>query len=188
MTRRVRDPEAKRSALLDAAAHTFALEGFAGVSTGAIARHAGVSEGTLFHHFGSKHGLLEATTAREVGAFVGDRLHRGGDVIDWEGFIDDAFTWVAEHRMIIRLWDEQDDRVIGSLRRGMERGVVPPLTDAIEAAQTAGHYRDGDPRWFAQAAFAVVGEAFMSRAGAVPRPVPPDAREVARIVHRIVAR
>ncbi len=187
MTRRVRDPEAKRTALLDAAAHAFELEGFAAVSTGALARQAGVSEGTLFHHFGSKHGLLEGTTAREVGAFVGDRLRREGDVIDWEGFIDDALAWVAEHRMITRLWGEQDDRVVGSLRRGMQRGVVPPLAEALAAAQAAGHYRSGDPTWFAQAAFAVVGEALMAHAAVASRVDAPDAQEVARIVIGIVA-
>ncbi|MEM8705640.1 MAG: TetR/AcrR family transcriptional regulator [Actinomycetota bacterium] len=179
---RVRDPEAKRAALLDAAAAAFADRGFQDTSTGAIARAAGVSEGMVFHHFESKHGLLEALTEREVGSFVDSWLAEA-DPIDWVAFVDAAFTWVGGHRMVVRIWGEGDDRVIGALRRGMQRGVVPALASAIDAGQSVGRHRVGDAQWFAQSAFAVVGEALIAGAG---RGGGPDAAEVARIVAAIV--
>lgn len=182
MSARVRDPQAKQAALLDAAVVAFGDDGFVASSTGAIARRAGVSEGMVFHHFGSKHGLLEAVVEREVGAFVESWL-AGVAAIDWVAFVEAAFTWVGGHSMVVRIWGEQDDRVIGALRRGMQRGVVPALTDAIAGGQLAGTHRAGDARWFAQSAFAVVGEALIAGAG---RGGGPDATEVARIVAAIV--
>ncbi len=182
MSRRVRDPEAKRSALVAAALEAFSADGFAAVSTGTVARHAGVSEGMVFHHFGSKHGLLEAVTADEVTTFVEGQLLIDGGPIEWERFIDATFVWMAGHDMVIRLWRDQDDRVVGSLRRGMQRGVVPTLAGALEAGQDHGWYRVGDPTWLASAAFAVVGEALIAPLGRGR----PDATEVGRIVRGIV--
>ena len=182
MSARVRDPEAKQAALLDAAVVAFGADGFVASSTGSIARSAGVSEGMVFHHFGSKHGMLEAVVEREVGGFI-DRWLGGLDPIDWVEFVEAAFTWVGGHEMVVRIWAEQDDRVIGALRRGMQRGVVPALTAAIIAGQQLGRHRDGDARWYAQSAFAVVGEALIAGAG---RGGGPDAVEVARIVAGIV--
>lgn len=184
MSERVRDPEAKRAAVLAAAAVAFADDGFLTVSTGAIATAAGVAEGTVFHHFGSKHGLLEAVTVEEVGAFV-DRL-LGPGPIDWESFVAATFDWVGGHPMVIRVWADGDDRVIGALRRGMQRGVVPALTAALEMGQAEGWCRRGDAGWFAQSAFAVVGEALTAGAGAGTG-TGPAAADVARIVAAIVA-
>lgn len=162
----------------------FGEDGFVATSTDVIAGRAGVSEGTVFHHFGSKHGLLEAVVEREVRGFVDTWLaDASATPIDWEAFVAATFEWAGDHTMVTRVWSEQDDRVIGAMRRGMQRGVVPAITTAIEAGQGEGRHRAGDARWFAQSAFAVVGEALMAGGG---QGSGPNAAEVARIVAGIV--
>lgn len=182
MSDRVRDPEAKRAAVLAAASARFADEGFRLVSTGAIARAAGVAEGTVFHHFGSKHQLLEAVIAAEVADLVAGGVAVPGP-IDWNEFVAAAVDWIEHHPMVVRVWGEGDDRVIGAMRRGMQRGVVPALAVALAAGQTDGWCREGDVEWFAQSAFAIVGEALIARTSTRRGP---DADEVARIVAAIV--
>ncbi len=162
MPGRTRDPTAKRGALLDAADESIAAHGYEGSSTASIAAAAGVSEGIVFHHFGSKHGLLEGCSARMCEDFATGELRRHRDGLDYRRLIVATFDWVASSVMIARLWTEGDDRVVGALRRGMERGIVHPVAAALEAEQVAGRCRAGDPLLFARLQFGVVGEALIA--------------------------
>jgi AcrR family transcriptional regulator len=58
--KRIRDPEAKRQALLQAALEEFSEKGVAGARTTAIAERAGVSKQLISHYFGGKQGLYDA--------------------------------------------------------------------------------------------------------------------------------
>ena len=49
---------ATRGALLDAARGLFAVDGYAGTTTGELVRRAGVTRGALYHHFEDKRGLF----------------------------------------------------------------------------------------------------------------------------------
>jgi TetR/AcrR family transcriptional regulator len=57
MTPRTRDPEATRTAILDAAEQVFLAKGFGNAAMSEIAKKAGVTKSLLHHHFGSKMGL-----------------------------------------------------------------------------------------------------------------------------------
>ncbi|AGA31216.1 TetR/AcrR family transcriptional regulator [Singulisphaera acidiphila] len=57
---RIRDPEASRSAILDAATRVFARRGFAGATIQEISDEAGVKKPLIYHHFGSKGSLYAA--------------------------------------------------------------------------------------------------------------------------------
>lgn len=63
-TRRRRDPEATRKAILDAAEDLFVDHGPAATSMSAVARRAGVTKSLIHHHFGSKEELWEAVEER----------------------------------------------------------------------------------------------------------------------------
>jgi len=56
-SRRARDPEASRRALLDAATQHFSARGLKGARIDAIARAAGVNKQLVYHYFGSKEAL-----------------------------------------------------------------------------------------------------------------------------------
>jgi AcrR family transcriptional regulator len=59
-----RDRDARREAILDAAAEVFMEEGFAAASMSAIAARVGGSKGTLYNYFKSKEALFEAYIVR----------------------------------------------------------------------------------------------------------------------------
>ncbi len=66
-----RDPEGRRSRILEAAIAEFTRQGFRRARLERIAKAAGVAEGTVYHQFGSKQGLLVA-----VGQHYGEGLAR----------------------------------------------------------------------------------------------------------------
>lgn len=70
MNPRSRDPEATRSAILDAAEEVFVAQGFAAASTAEIARRAGVTKSLIHHHFGSKEGLWDEVKVRRFSEYA----------------------------------------------------------------------------------------------------------------------
>ena len=71
---RVRDPEATRSAILDAAESAFLSKGFAETSTAEIARRAGVTKSLIHHHFGSKEALWEEVKVRRFSVYAEQQM------------------------------------------------------------------------------------------------------------------
>jgi TetR/AcrR family transcriptional regulator len=68
--RRIRDPEAVRTTVLDAALELFARHGFADTSLRDISRKSGVSHPLILHHFGSKEELYSAVKRRVVEGYA----------------------------------------------------------------------------------------------------------------------
>src|ERR1700722_18657929 len=60
-TRRPRDPEATREAILEAARTQLAKDGPEGLSLSEVAHLAGVNRGTAYQHFRTREKLIEAT-------------------------------------------------------------------------------------------------------------------------------
>jgi TetR/AcrR family transcriptional regulator len=59
-----RDPEATRTALLEAAETIFLEKGFGNTSLSEIAHHAGITKSLIHHYFGSKEGLWREVKMR----------------------------------------------------------------------------------------------------------------------------
>lgn len=68
-TRRRRDPEATRAAILEAAEDLFLAHGPAETPTSRIARRAGVTKSLIHHHFGSKEDLWSELKRRHFGKY-----------------------------------------------------------------------------------------------------------------------
>lgn len=71
---RTRDPEAKRSAILDAAEEAFLEKGFAETSTARIAERAGVAKSLIHHHFGSKEALWQEVKNRRFRGYSEEQM------------------------------------------------------------------------------------------------------------------
>lgn len=70
-TRKKRDPERTREAILEAAREVLAQDGKEGLSVAQVAQLAGVNRGTAYQHFQTREQLIEATAA-----WVSDKLYR----------------------------------------------------------------------------------------------------------------
>ena len=69
-SRRVRDPDAVRTAVLNSALELFARHGFADTSLREISRQSGVSHPLILHHFGTKEELYSAVKRRVVEGYA----------------------------------------------------------------------------------------------------------------------
>jgi AcrR family transcriptional regulator len=67
VSRRKKQPEVSRLAILQAAGEGFALHGYAGTGIGWIAERAGLTKGAIFHHFEDKRVLAVEWVRGELG-------------------------------------------------------------------------------------------------------------------------
>jgi AcrR family transcriptional regulator len=116
--------EERREAVLDAATHEFAVKGFHGASTEAIARAAGISQPYLFRLFGSKKELYLAAYARCEGhlydAFVQAAKGKTGEAaLHAMGEAYMEFAQVGDRLMLmLKTWSSDDPDVRRVSRSG----------------------------------------------------------------------
>jgi AcrR family transcriptional regulator len=80
----VRDDEETKQIVLDAARHTFAVEGYAATSTEELARSAGISTKTLYRLFPGKAALFEAMCVDRLERLLSAVDLQAGDEVDIE--------------------------------------------------------------------------------------------------------
>jgi AcrR family transcriptional regulator len=163
-TRR-RDPQAKRTRIMDAAQRLFAARGFAATSSAAVASLAGVSEGIVFHHFGSKAGLLEAVAA-DYGRGLADAMFEAaplaGSTPSARDMLQRAFGYVRKHGALARLLGVSvDPSETSAARRASRAEIVAALARGLEAWTESGVLRPMDPQIVAELLFALVEAALM---------------------------
>lgn len=96
----IRDAEATRQRLLDAAAEEFAARGIAGARVDRIADAARSNKAQIYHYFGSKDGLFDAVFDRIVQATVSETPVDPTDLPEYAGRLFDRYQ---QHPEIQRL-------------------------------------------------------------------------------------
>jgi len=128
----------RRAALLDAALHVFASEGYRATTMEAVASRAGVTKPVLYQHFSSKHELfqhlLEEVTARMRAAVVDavaaagsphDQVRRGFGA--YFGFVSDQ---PAEFRLLFGEGVRSDEDFSATVR-ALELDIAAVIADLI---------------------------------------------------------
>ena len=87
----VRDAEATRQRLLDAATEEFAARGIAGARVDRIAHAAGANKAQIYHYFGSKDALFEAVFDRVVEATLRETPIDPTDLPEYAGRLFDRY-------------------------------------------------------------------------------------------------
>jgi AcrR family transcriptional regulator len=87
----VRDAEATRQRLLDAATAEFAARGIAGARVDRIAEAAQANKAQIYHYFGSKDGLFDAVFDRIVNATVTDTPIDPANLPEYGGRLFDRY-------------------------------------------------------------------------------------------------
>lgn len=91
-----RDPERTRAAILDAAVHEFATEGFGGARVDAIAARAKINKRMLYHYFGNKEDLYLA---------VLEETYRGIRVAERKLHLEDLPPDEGMRRLVTFTWE-----------------------------------------------------------------------------------
>lgn len=106
LSRRIRDPQAVQTAVLDAALELFAQHGFADTSLRDISDKSGVSHSLILHHFESKENLYVAVKRRVVEGYArrfpsaAKAIHRP---INLRAEMKRILTYIGENELALRL-------------------------------------------------------------------------------------
>ena len=107
---RVRDREATRRRLLDAAIHVLARDGYSAARIEDIAAEAGVTRATFYLHFGSKSDIIQTIVDPTIDIGWNDhyrRLNALGD-FSWDelrSWMSEVASWYEEHRSLNSVLD-----------------------------------------------------------------------------------
>lgn len=142
---RTRDPEATRTAILDAAEKAFISKGFAETSTSYIAKLAGVTKSLIHHHFGSKEGLWEEVKVRRFSVYASQQMDLLREQEATADLLRDSmkmyFRFLRANpelvRMLAWMFLEQDEGECADL----DRELTISGMDKIRAAQERGDLR-----------------------------------------------
>ena len=132
----VRDAEATRQRLLDAATEEFAARGIAGARVDRIADAARSNKAQIYHYFGSKDGLFDAVFDRIVQATVSETPIDPTDLPEYAGRLFDRYQQHPEIQRLAtwhRLERADGDPPIGAIVDSNAAKV-----NAIAEAQQAG--------------------------------------------------
>ena len=148
MSRRPRDAEATRKAILDAAERLFVEDGFGSTSMARIGKVCGCANSLIVHHFGSKEALWSEVKERAFADFVAEsqRIFRDQPV-SVEGMrqtTDTYFRLLKNNpqlvRLLLRAEMERDPD-----RAKMNTKQLEPFVERMRQAQQAGILRKDIP-------------------------------------------
>ncbi|MGB3512583.1 MAG: TetR/AcrR family transcriptional regulator [Microcoleaceae cyanobacterium] len=147
---RLRDREATKAEILDAAEEEFAKYGLAGAKIDAIAARTGVTKAMIYYYFKSKEALYQEVFERLVGELhqMIQQSHLDGlpAEIALEMVIRSAIAYEASHPYRGRLWFHeaiQNQGKYGKLSGWQESFVF--LMDILERGIAEGSFRQLDP-------------------------------------------
>jgi AcrR family transcriptional regulator len=146
----VRTADARRDALLDAAARVFREKGLAAATVADVARTAGMAKGSVYQSFSSKEELLAALKSRCL-QDLADRAEEvsrrlGSDDL-WslcDEFVELVVDFDLEHRDLLALFAQQPMGPEREPRDG-ERRVHELLTVGIKVGMAARTFDVDDP-------------------------------------------
>jgi AcrR family transcriptional regulator len=138
----VRDAEATRQRLLDAAAEEFAAHGIAGARVDRIARAARSNKAQIYHYFGSKDGLFHAVFDRTVQALVSETPIDPTDLPEYAGRLFESYQQHPEIQRLAtwyRLERADGDHPIGAIVAS-NAAKVKAIAEAQEAGLVSDHF------------------------------------------------
>ncbi|MEM1230583.1 MAG: TetR/AcrR family transcriptional regulator [Pseudomonadota bacterium] len=143
---RPKDPAGNRAAILQGALEEFALRGYDGATTRAIAARTGLTHGMIRYHFKTKEGLWLAAVAHlfarlnRAVVLSADELQRleGGDLDILRDWLKRYVRYCAEHPEHARIMMQESVAPTPRLRRAIRQHVAPAhrqLKALIESLQ-----------------------------------------------------
>jgi TetR/AcrR family transcriptional regulator len=150
--RQHRDPEATKTALIDAAEAVFMEKGFGSSTLSEIAKRAGITKSLIHHYFGSKKGLWSEVKTRRFEQYAARQTEMLQDTASSADLLRSSlafyFDFLRQNPQIVRIlaWMflEQDQEKFLIIDKELIRLGVAKVHEAQVAGQLRG---DIDPRF-----------------------------------------
>jgi AcrR family transcriptional regulator len=152
------DREARRAALVSAAATVFAQRGVANTAVSDIVKAAGVAQGTFYLYFDTKDDAVLAVVERIAGALIDNvsaRVAAGASAVERLLIFRDMMSAVAAEpgaTEIIELMHRPENRALHDrLAEDLTPRLIPLMEAIVAQGMEEGVFRVDDPRaaaWF----------------------------------------
>ncbi|MEA1907201.1 MAG: TetR/AcrR family transcriptional regulator [Euryarchaeota archaeon] len=163
MTRTVKDPETRRSELIDTAEELFLENGYEETTISEIVRNAGVAQGTFYHYFKSKDEVLSAITDRwieEIRAGMEDIASRdGSDAIEKIIGFFKFFSSIGRsgQGLVEYVHEERNAHLHVKFEKRVPRIIIPLFSRMIEEGVDEGFFNVRYPEMAALAIIETAG-------------------------------
>ena len=134
----VKEAEARREEILDAAERLFAAKGFDNTSTGDILDAVGIARGTLYYHFKSKEDILDGVIQRLTDRLMQDAgaIVRRKELPVLERLTKAILTLNVESRIGLEIMEQvhrpQNALMHQKMQTALLEGINPILTELVE--------------------------------------------------------
>jgi len=141
IVRTIKDPEIRRSELIDAAQELFIAFGYNKTMIIDIVKKAGVAKGTFYYYFPSKEAILEAIIARYSTKLAAEIKNLGPSVTALHKLrllIGYLFRFDQTDIVFYLLWEEQEFSLLFKTWKQSDTILNPVLTDVIQQGTEEG--------------------------------------------------
>ena len=134
----VKEAEARREEILDAAERLFAAKGFDNTSTGDILDAVGIARGTLYYHFKSKEDILDGVIQRLTDQLMQDAgaIVRRKELPVLERLTKAILSLNVESRIGLEIMEQvhrpQNALMHQKMQTALLEGINPILTELVE--------------------------------------------------------
>jgi AcrR family transcriptional regulator len=155
MARIVKDPDVRRSEILDVAQRFFYQNGYEQTSIQDIITEIGIAKGTFYHYFRSKQDLLDELidrmveqTLQSLEPVVADEQLSGLEKL--ERFFGDIANWKGANKAffldLLRIWYKDENAILRhKVQSGSAERTIPLLAEIIEQGRAEGSFATDDP-------------------------------------------
>ncbi len=146
----IRDAEATKTRILDAAEEEFAKGGLLGARTESIAAKTGVTKSMIFYHFGDKEGLysavLERAVSQRVASIQKTDIHNIDPEIALKNFVESFLRDLSGNSHLPAIFFYEGIQNKGRFYSQIAiTSLYTPIVDILRRGTEAGKFRDVDP-------------------------------------------
>ncbi len=155
MARIVKDPDVRRSEILDVAQRLFYQKGYEQTSVQDIITEIGIAKGTFYHYFSSKLDLLDAMIERMIEQTLQSLEPLVADdqlsaLEKFEGFFSDLADWKVENKAffldIMNIWYKDENAILRhKVTTTSVEKTMPLLAQIIEQGMAEGTFATDYP-------------------------------------------
>ena len=163
MARIVKDPEIRRSEIIDIAEELFLKSGYNETAVSDIVKRVGVSQGTFYYYFKSKEDILNAIIERYIDDIkVGvkaiaakDDINAIEKIMAFFGFLNNMDQ--GKEKLIDYFHEDQNVHLHARFEKNVPSNIIPPFCQMIEEGVQEDFF---DTKYPEMAALSIIGTTF----------------------------